>query len=319
MEVAGLLACLATVVGFAGRLNWLLELTTHFRVQLAVGLALLAGSCVLGRRRWWGGLFAGFGGLNLALVLWVARPANPARDNPSASHLRLLSINVHRANLRADLVLAEIQRTQPDVVLLLEVDAAWLQALEPLRALFPTFIADPRSDNFGLALLARTPVEAAAVIELGGAEIPSVELAIQRGGQRVRLLGTHPLPPATPAYAQARNDQLQAVAEWGRRQVDPVIVLGDLNVTPWSPHFATLLREGGLQLARPAWSLAASWPAQLPAGLRLPLDHCLVAPGLRVVRYELGEPVGSDHLPLRVELLWPEPLAGPAAAISAPR
>lgn len=258
------------------------------------------------RRRWrWSGLFAGFGAVNLALVMAIARPTAPAETVATASRLRLLSINVHTANTRADLVIAEIRRTRPDVVLLMEVDEPWLKALAPLRTEFPTAIAQPRADNFGIALLARVAVEESDIIELGGAEVPSIAVTVRRGEGRLRLLGTHPVPPGNPTSSSARNDQLQAIAEWSRRQSGPLIVLGDLNVTPWSPHFATLLREGGLKLSRPSWGVAASWPTQFPAGLRIPLDHCLISTDLVVTRYETGEPVGSDHLPLLVEVAVP--------------
>ncbi len=164
------------------------------------------------------------------------------------------------------------------------------------------FLAEPRADNFGIALLARTPVELADVIVLGDAEVPSIAVTLRLGETQVRLLGTHPLPPGTPASSWARNDQLRAIAEWSQRQTGPAIVIGDLNATPWSPHFAKLLSDGRLKLARPNWTVAASWPAQFPSCLRIPLDHCLTTRELAVTRYETGEDVGSDHLPLLVDL-----------------
>ena len=41
-----------------------------------------------------------------------------------------------------------------------------------------------------------------------------------------------------------------------------------------------------------------SWPAPLPALLRIPIDHVLVGGDLLVTAPRLGPAFGSDHLPL---------------------
>jgi endonuclease/exonuclease/phosphatase (EEP) superfamily protein YafD len=42
----------------------------------------------------------------------------------------------------------------------------------------------------------------------------------------------------------------------------------------------------------------------MPLG-RIPLDHCLVSSGLDVLDKRLGPQVGSDHLPVVIELQIP--------------
>lgn len=306
VEVAVALGLLATVAGFLARLGWLLELTCHFRLQLGVVLAVLTVAGLLGRRRILA-FTAGLGAtVNLALVVIAARPNTGPMPEAAEPRLRVLSLNVHTANTRGDLVREVVTRTQPDLLLLLEVNAAWMKELEPLRQQFPFVLSEPREDNFGITLFAKIWPAAWEVVELGPAEVPSLRVDVNLGGRTVRLLGTHPLPPATPGYAAGRNGQLRALAEWSRAQMLPVVVAGDLNVTPWSPHFTDLLREGGLRLERPAWSLGISWPTQAP-WFGLPLDHCLTSPDLAVVRHELLPSVASDHLPLLVELAFRDP------------
>jgi len=49
------------------------------------------------------------------------------------------------------------------------------------------------------------------------------------------------------------------------------------------------------------WGIQPTWPAMfLP--LRIPIDHCLVSPDLKIVRRKIGRDIGSDHLPLLVDL-----------------
>lgn len=301
VEVAVVMGLLATVAGFLARFGWLLELTCHFRLQLAVGLAVLATVCVLGRRRRPAVASGAGAAVNLMLVLLAARPNGKQLADTSAPRLRLLSLNVHTANTRSDLVRDLVARTQPDLVLLLEVNEAWMKELEALRASYPFVLSEPREDNFGIALFARTRPSDWEVLDLGPAEVPSVRADVLLGGRTVRFLGTHPLPPATPGYAAGRNGQLRAIAEWSRAQTVPVVVAGDLNVTPWSPHFTDLLAEGGLRNERPTWGLGISWPTQMP-WLGIPLDHCLTSSEVALLRREVTEPVASDHWPLLVEL-----------------
>jgi endonuclease/exonuclease/phosphatase (EEP) superfamily protein YafD len=120
------------------------------------------------------------------------------------------------------------------------------------------------------------------------------------------LIVSHPLPPGSAEYSRLRNDQLRALAAKVRESNVPTIVLGDLNATPWSPYFRELLRASGLRNTSQGRGLYGSWPAGLPIG-RIPLDHCLVSPSLHVMDKQLGPQVGSDHLPVVIDLQIPAP------------
>lgn len=244
-----------------------------------------------------------FAVINAGLVLSVLWPGEKATPQVGA-RLRLAAINVHTGNTRSDLVLEFLRNADADVILLMEVNEHWMDALEPLRIAYPNVIAEPREDNFGIALFSRLPLTNASVIELGPAEVPSIAANVRVGGQQVFLLGTHPLPPGSGEYARLRNDQFREIAAHVRRQNSPVIVLGDLNVTPWSPYFAELLRDSGLKNTSQGRGLFDSWPAWLPLA-RIPLDHCLVSQSIHVINKQLGPHVGSDHLPVVVELQIP--------------
>ena len=163
-------------------------------------------------------------------------------------------------------------------------------------------IAEPREDNFGIALFSRILLTNVAVMELGAAGVPSITASAVVSGREVLLFGTHPLPPGTSEYARLRNEQLREIAAAVRDRREPVVVFGDLNVTPWSPYFRELLREGRLKNTSQGRGLFASWPAGLPL-VRIPLDHCLVSESVQVVSKRLGPQVGGDHLPVIIDLV----------------
>jgi endonuclease/exonuclease/phosphatase family metal-dependent hydrolase len=80
-----------------------------------------------------------------------------------------------------------------------------------------------------------------------------------------------------------------------------VVLLGDLNLTPYSPPFDRLLGDSGLrdvmqgQGWQPTWR-AGFWP------LALRIDHVLVSSDLCVEDATVGPTVGSDHRPVLARL-----------------
>ena len=80
------------------------------------------------------------------------------------------------------------------------------------------------------------------------------------------------------------------------------LLCADLNATPWSPHFGDLLRDAGLRDARRGFGHQPTWPAPLGAAARIPIDHCLVSAGIAVRDLRVTAPIGSDHLPVVVDL-----------------
>lgn len=165
--------CLLTIAAFSGRFGWLLELTSHFRVQYLACLGALALGHALGRRWRMAVLFALFVGLNL----WVVAPyllSRPAASDPSGRVLRLVLLNVHTENTRYELVRALLRDTDPDVLILEEVDPRWLVELRDLRTTHPYAVEEPRNDNFGMALFSKHPLRNARTVYLGDAGVPSV-------------------------------------------------------------------------------------------------------------------------------------------------
>ena len=301
---AGTVALLCSFAGHAARLGWLFELTSHFRLQytiflLALGVAFSLRQRVLPASLFLAGALINF--LSLAPFLPGTRSAEPV----DAQKLRVLLINVHSANPDSARVLGVIEQTQPDLVLLEEITPQWMDRLAGLRTRYPHAVCASREDNFGIALFSRIALTRAQIVYLGEAELPSVEAEFSLSGKGVLFLGTHPVPPASPFDLHLRNDQLRAVASRLGTWTGPALLLGDLNTTPYSPHFADLIRTSRLRDTARGFLLQGTWPAAVPP-LRIPLDHCLASPEFRVSHRRVGPRVGSDHLPLNIVLSLPQ-------------
>jgi endonuclease/exonuclease/phosphatase (EEP) superfamily protein YafD len=117
------------------------------------------------------------------------------------------------------------------------------------------------------------------------------------GGEPITVVATHPFPPVRSAVAVERNRQLAAIADFTASETGEVVVVGDLNVSPWSPYFQDLLRDGKLRDSRRGFDLQPTWPTFCPP-LMTPIDHVLTSGGLAVSGRRTGPNIGSDHRPI---------------------
>ena len=116
----------------------------------------------------------------------------------------------------------------------------------------------------------------------------------------ISIIGTHPVPPIGSKASKLRNGQLAELPGVIKEQQRPVLLIGDLNTTPWSSHFTRLLSDSGLKNSMKGFGHQPSWPAR-PFFLRIPLDHMLHSPEIRVHNRMILQSVGSDHFPVVVD------------------
>ena len=302
VEWAVVIVSLLTFTGFLARLGWLLELTCHFRVQYMLFLAAGAVFIALAKRRKSAAAAATVALINLPsiLPLYLGRPAGVDAGRPA----RVLLWNVSTSNRSHREVIEFLKKADPDVAVLLEIDKTWLDALSSSLVDYPYRCSRARKDNFGLALFSRFPIESGGIETIGDAAVPSIKVRLSVDGTPLTLIGTHPPPPKTPVYAAYRDQQLRAVADIVARERDPVMVLGDLNATPWSPVFKRLLLETNLVDARRGFGLRPTWPSRFPP-LWIPIDHCLVSPCAKIRDVWVGPSRGSDHRALVIDFVVP--------------
>jgi endonuclease/exonuclease/phosphatase (EEP) superfamily protein YafD len=290
---------LATVLALLAPLGWPFELFSHFRVQYAAAALLLAVMLAWRRTVVPAVLAASVGGWHLLPGL-VASPGAIASQPCAGPAHTFATVNVQFSNERHEAFRAWLATRPADFLVIQEVTAAWAAELES-QADYPYRYIAPREDAYGLAVLSRWPLESVVPVDLAGDGLPSLAGVVDAGGQRVRFLGLHTHWPIMPAMAAARDEALTKAAQLARAADLPVVLLGDLNLTPDSPAFGRLLGQGGLQDTmhgrgwRPTW-LAGFWP------LALRIDHVLVSSGLCVEHAEVGPPIGSDHRPVTVRL-----------------
>ncbi|MGE0131953.1 MAG: endonuclease/exonuclease/phosphatase family protein [Blastocatellales bacterium] len=299
-----------TVAAYLAKMHPFFELTAHFRLQYLIGSIVVAAMLAVWRA--WRAVAVALvcATLNAASVLPLYFSPETAGASPPQRSLRLLLSNVLTSNTQRTALIELARAEQPDLLIVQEVSEEWVKDLNILRDQLPHSIAEPRDDNFGIAVYSRIPFVEAKVVTLIDASLPSILARINLNGQTVSILTTHPTPPVgSYELFFLRNAQLREAATLMRQTPEPKLLIGDLNTTVWSPYFSQLTRESGLRDGRRGFGVIPTWPADFRTPLlRIPIDHCLVSPDIRVVNIGAGPRIGSDHLPLIVDLAIPAKL-----------
>ena len=297
-----------TVIGLVtSRFGWpfYLELLSHFQLQYFVLSVIGVGAIALMRYKMWCvvGLVC-TAALATQIIPWYLPPSFAAPNHDG--YLRILIANVNKNNQHYSPLLTLIQHETPDLAVFIEVDDKWVEALNVLLNELPNTFGDR-----GIVLYSRYPVSDLQLRQLSEASAPSILGSITVDGQAIAVVATHPLPPIRPTYFQSRNQQLAKVGQYLATIKTPKMVVGDLNITMWSPYYQRLIRQAGLNNARDGFGLLPSWPTPfadypLPAWtlwpLSIPIDHCLLSPNLPVANIRVGPNIGSDHRPVIIDV-----------------
>jgi endonuclease/exonuclease/phosphatase (EEP) superfamily protein YafD len=296
-------ALVATLcMAFAPRF-WLMDLAVHFRLQC--GALALLGCVILAATGELRGaalalLVAAVNALVAAPLLVSRRSSTVAASAGQSPAIRLASINVFYRNRQYQRVIDFIARERPDAVVLVEINREWEAALEQVDKEYAYRYTARGKRGKGITLLSRWPLLSADLIP-GYSEAQSALTAtLKIHGRSIRLLGIHATWPMGRRRSGLRNQQLRFLGELARAHPGPLIIMGDLNVSPFSSHFQAFLAAGDLKSAAQGYGWQPTWPTFLtPAGIQI--DHALTNAAVAVTHFRRGASVGSDHLPIIIE------------------
>lgn len=301
--VLGLLALLS-VAGCFGQWYWLLDLCSHFRWQYLISAAILLLVFVLMRRFRHALAALVVAGFNLALI-WPSHSLQ--KPTPGQPVVKLVVVNLNVANRSFKPLFEWLRQVQPDVLVVLELNRAAITVFDGFDPALRQIQVLPAEDPFGLGVWSRLPVKATEARHLGTYQLATIRSELQIAADRsVQLYATHPFPPIGADGTAARDEQLQALANWIQEFPGATVVAGDLNATPWSAGMRLLTGTAGLDAgSHTLWP----WPTwRLPRGgalgwlFAVPIDHVLLR-GAGAVKHQIGPEFGSDHRPVLLEFV----------------
>lgn len=315
LAAAGVFLIAGTLINLSKHPHWVVRLWDFPRVTTAIvatAVGVLYGAFFHGR--WWDWLL--LAGLAFVVgrqlyMIYPYTPLGPKRVKRSTrprgdESLRLVISNVLMENDQFDRWLDVVRGADPDVIVAVEVNAAWDAALRPLERDYPHVIRHVQDNYYGMVLFSRLPIEKHEVRFLVQDDVPSIHATVRlRDGQHVCIHALHPRPPE-PVRDQdsaPRDAELVLMGkEIDKHQREaPTIVCGDLNDVAWSYTTQLFLRLSKLLDPRMGRGLYNSFNANWRL-MRFPLDHVFHSDEFKLVDLRVLPYVGSDHFPMCIAL-----------------
>lgn len=287
------------------------ELFSHFEVQyhaLAYGLLglQLLWSLIYPKRNRSGWVLVPF--LVVASVIyfkntdWV--PGDSGTNPPRASgDVRIFHANVLYTRVDYESTLALIRAQRPNLYVLQEMTPRSIRLVTArLRKEFPHWFACWSKGPCWTLVGSRTPIQVDQELVR---QARLIALTTQIGGRPMSLITVHPRTPLLPSWFRERNSQLMLAAQQARRNALPMVLLGDFNISVFSPVYKAIFgtpteSAGVLQAARRTMT-QPTWPTFFPF-LLIPIDHAFVNGGFRPLSFQTLDHPGSDHRAVVVDL-----------------
>lgn len=312
----GLLAFLLSLpllAGFLGAIHPALDAFAHFRIYLAVLLALngLALCCFRQLREGVTIIALALLALSTTAQVWPFltsyKPVPEGKD-----FYRLLHANLKYDNLVPQETVAMIERISPDIVTLNEFSDEWREPLRPLYATYRYRLECPASNGrLGSQVLSLTPIRDGTGACAMRGRFNSTIIELEDGPISVQMVHlSWPWP-----YSQA--EMLEALASYLKpADAMPSLVSGDFNAVPWS---WTAHQIAQMSATKPVAGLGSTYlPLSFPEILRkyagLPLDQAF-SEGVTIHDARSLPALGSDHRPIIITFTMPNVRARPEASV----
>lgn len=307
-RMVGLFAVAALVcvaAGYFGEQIFVLDIFAHFRLQLVIIAAALSATALLLAA--WRPLFTGVAAMALG-VAGLSPVWERLAPSTTGMPLVIVTANLQHENAQPDHMRAALLAAEADILVTQETTKDAQTGADPLTSYYPFRLAVATRGSIlrtvlwskfpmrdGSLLLDDTvgPTGASAIIEVS----PNVEVAV---------LGVHLTRPGQPLQER----QIAALDRLTAKLPRPLVLLGDLNATPWSAAMRRIERLTGARRVpgyRVTWD--GHYPTPLggvPALIGQPIDHILVSPKVGVEDIATFDIPGSDHQAVRAVLRLPD-------------
>ncbi len=234
---------------------------------------------------------------------WHTKEVADFNETDCQSRFKLMISNVLMKNDHYSALVDLVNEQQPDVLVCMETNQAWHEALQELSSDYPHRISQPNERMYGMHVFSKFPLSDVQVNHLVQDFVPSVHVCIDIHGNQVLAHFMHPAPPSPSENEESteRDAELMALARKLNGITEPLLMTGDLNDVPWSKPLRAFKRISGLHDVRVGRCSLNTFHAGIPL-LRWPLDHVFVSRHFQLINIQRHKLTGSDHFSVTAEL-----------------
>lgn len=217
----------------------------------------------------------------------------------------LLISNVMMDNRDYNRLLGCINKYDPDILLTVETDKKWENALKSIESKYLNCVKMPLDNTYGMLLYSKLPLIDPEILYRVKDDVPSIFTKVQFDNKNFLLHCVHPEPPV-PGESDSsvpRDRELIMVAQEAKKTEEPCVVIGDLNDVAWSDTTIRFQKISGLKDPRIGRGFFNTFNAKWPF-FRWPLDHIFISQHFKLISIKKLSHVGSDHFPIFAEICF---------------
>lgn len=218
----------------------------------------------------------------------------------SSESIKIISTNVYQFNKEYGRFLMFLQHENPDIILTMESNKDWEDALQALKPNYPYFCEIALENTYGMHLYSKIEMTNCQKHYFVADDIPSIEATFKtKDGFEFVFFGVHPPPPSPTEEenAKERDGELLSVAKKVKQNHKPTIVIGDFNNVAWAKSSILFRKTSETIDPRIGRGLISTFHAKYRL-LRFPIDQMFHTTDIFVEELKAMETIGSDHLPL---------------------
>ena len=218
--------------------------------------------------------------------------------------ISILVSNVLTDNKQYHRLISLARFRNPDILLTLESDNGWEDALSVLEKDYTYCVKVPKDNLYGMHLYSKLELQDMKVRYLINDEIPSIHgNVVLANGKLASMHCLHPRPPS-PSEDRTSTDrdaEILLVAREIEDDAERVLVFGDLNDVGWSRTTRLFQKISGLLDPRRGRGFFNTFNVAHPL-FRWPLDHVFHSDDFSLIEISREADIGSDHFPMYTKL-----------------
>lgn len=292
LQIIALLSVIAVALGQLGEIYWVFDLFSHFTWLYLLGSII--GIFVF--KHWIQKTL--FFVISLCLIVWSSWPQILINFSVNDNDFPPKSVKLISYNLQFDaydqhniavLKLKDEMLAEDTVLFMSEYTPEYDAIFTSVKSYYEC--GKTEQSPFGLALYSNLSFIHCDVIY----PIDNIDLYpyVRAEHEKFIVYGIHPPPPVNSELAGIRDQSLWNISESIRKEEKPVIVMGDMNISPYSLVFYSFINNAKLFEIKnrliPTWLMGM-----------INIDHILITNPEQVEKENsnLGWWRGSDHRPI---------------------